>query len=165
GGCGGRGDASRSPGGRPPRDGRGHGVAGHRPGGRQAGVSGADLVVTGAPVYTAGRDGRPADTVAIRHGRIAAVGTLTDVEGLIGPATRMIRFGGGMVVPGFQDSHLHPDGGGIDMRRCALYDLHGRQDYEEAMRSYAADHPEVPWILGGGWTLDDFPRGCPHRSI
>jgi predicted amidohydrolase YtcJ len=128
-------------------------------------MSGADAVVTGAPVYTATRGGRPADTVAIRDGRIAAVGTFTDVEGLIGPATRMIRLGGGMVVPGFQDSHVHPDGGGIDMRRCALYDLHGRQDYEQAMRSYADAHPEVPWILGGGWTLDDFPRGCPHRSI
>jgi predicted amidohydrolase YtcJ len=128
-------------------------------------MNAADLIITGAPVYTPRRDRGPADSVAVRAGRIAAIGSFADVEGLIGPSTRVIRSGGGMVVPGFQDSHVHPDGGGIDMRRCALYDLHGRQGYEEAIRTYAAAHPEAPWILGGGWTLDDFPRGCPHRSI
>jgi predicted amidohydrolase YtcJ len=125
----------------------------------------ADLVITGAPVYTTRTDRLPADTVAVRNGRIAAVGSFSEVGGLIGPATRVIRPSGGMVLPGFQDSHVHPDGGGLDMRRCALYDLRGREAYEEAVRSYVTAHPEVPWILGGGWTLDDFPRGCPHRSV
>jgi predicted amidohydrolase YtcJ len=128
-------------------------------------VNSADLVVTGAHVYTPARDGPPADTVAIRGGRIAAVGTFSDVGGLIGPATRVFRPAGGMVVPGFQDSHIHPDGGGLDLRRCALYDLRGRSAYEAAIRTYVTAHPEVPWVLGGGWSLDDFPRGCPHRSI
>jgi predicted amidohydrolase YtcJ len=128
-------------------------------------VNSADLVITGAGVYTPARDGPPADTVAVRDGRIAAVGTFSDVGGLIGPATRVFRPSGGMVVPGFQDSHIHPDGGGLDLRRCALYDRRGRSAYEEAIRTYAAAHPDAPWILGGGWTLDDFPRGCPHRSI
>jgi predicted amidohydrolase YtcJ len=128
-------------------------------------VNSADLAITGARVYSPGRDGPPADTVAVRGGRIAAVGTFSDVGGLIGPATRVFRPPGGMVVPGFQDSHIHPDGGGLDLRRCALYDLRGRLAYEEAIRTYATAHPEVPWILGGGWSLDDFPRGCPHRSI
>ena len=125
----------------------------------------ADLVITGAPVYVAAPGPAWPDAVAVAGGRIAAIGATDQVEELIGPATRVVRLTGGMVLPGFQDSHVHPDGGGIDMRRCALYDLRGRDAYEEAVRRYAQAHPEVPWILGGGWTLDDFPRGCPHRSI
>jgi predicted amidohydrolase YtcJ len=125
----------------------------------------ADLVVTGAPVYTSVPSRRWAEAVAVRDGRIAAVGSAGDVETLIGPGTRVVRAPGGMVLAGFQDSHVHPDGGGIDMRRCALYGLRGREAYEAAIRTYARDRPDVDWILGGGWTLDDFPRGCPHRSI
>jgi predicted amidohydrolase YtcJ len=128
-------------------------------------VNSADLVITGPRVYTGGHDGPPADTVAVREGRIAAVSTFSDVGGLIGPATRVFRPPGGLVVPGFQDSHIHPDGGGLDLRRCALYDLRGRSAYQEAIRAYVTAHPDVPWVLGGGWSLDDFPRGCPHRSI
>lgn len=128
-------------------------------------MNSADLVITGPRVYTGGHDGPPADTVAVREGRIAAVSTFSDVGGLIGPATRVFRPPGGLVVPGFQDSHIHPDGGGLDLRRCALYDLRGRSAYQEAIRAYVTAHPDVPWVLGGGWSLDDFPRGCPHRSI
>jgi predicted amidohydrolase YtcJ len=121
----------------------------------------ADLVLTGAPIY-----GRPsADAVAVRHGRILAVGPADEVGELIGSSTEVLRLDGGMVVPGFQDSHIHPDGGGIDMRRCALYDLPGPDAYVEAVRSYAAGHPDVPWILGGGWSLDHFSRGVAHRSL
>jgi predicted amidohydrolase YtcJ len=123
--------------------------------------SDADLVLTGAAIY--GR--APADAVAIHDGRIAAVGTADEIADLIGSRTEIIRLDGGMVVPGFQDSHIHPDGGGIDMRRCALYDLPGRDAYVEAVRSYAASHPDVPWILGGGWSLDHFPGGLAHRSL
>lgn len=125
----------------------------------------ADLIITGAPVYTAVPGRRLAEAVAVRDGRIVAVGAADQVASMVGPNTRRVDLDGGLVLPGFQDSHVHPDGGGMDMRRCALYDLHGREVYERTIRSYAEAHPEVPWILGGGWTLDDFPRGCPHRSI
>ena len=63
-------------------------------------MNSADLVITGAPVYTSVRQGPPADTVAVRGGLITAVGTFSDVGGLIGPATRVFRLSGGMIVPG-----------------------------------------------------------------
>jgi predicted amidohydrolase YtcJ len=125
----------------------------------------ADLVLTGAPVYTSIPARRWAEAVAVRGGRIVAVGTAQEIDDLIGPKTHVVRPAGGMVLAGFQDSHVHPDGGGVDMRRCALYDLRGQRAYEQAVRTYAAGHPEAPWILGGGWSLDDFPGGTPHRSM
>jgi predicted amidohydrolase YtcJ len=124
-----------------------------------------DFVLRGAAVYTSVPSSRWAEAVAIREGRIVAVGTTDDVEGLIGPGTRVIDLPGRMICAGFQDSHIHPDGGGLDRMQCDLHDLRGAEAYEEAIRAYARSHPDAPWILGGGWALDDFPRGTPHRSI
>lgn len=124
----------------------------------------ADLVLNGARVHTGNRPAQVED-IAIRAGRIVAVGPQRDVAGWSGPGTRLVRLAGRMLVPGFQDAHIHPDGGGLVMSRCSLHDLHGRDAYIEAVRRYAQAHPGVPWILGGGWSLADFPRGTPHRSL
>jgi predicted amidohydrolase YtcJ len=133
-------------------------------------VSGpADLVLAGARVFRPGRSGpddaEAPDAVAIRGGRIVAVGREGEVDGWIGPETRVVRFAGGMIVPGFQDAHIHPDGGGLVMSRCSLHDLPGPEGYVEAVRRYSTAHPDIPWILGGGWSLAHFPRGTPHRSL
>ena len=124
-----------------------------------------DLVVLGAPVYTSVPSSRWAEAVAIRGGIITAVGNGEEIERLIGSGTRVLRLDGGMVCAGFQDSHIHPDGGGLARTQCNLYDLRGLSAYQDAIGRYAAAHPEAPWILGGGWALDDFPRGTPHRTI
>jgi len=116
-------------------------------------------------VYTAVPTARWAEAVAVRGERIVAVGATEEVEGLIGPGTRVLDLPGRMVCPGFQDSHIHPDGGGLDRMQCDLHDLRGVPAYEEAIRGYAGSHPDARWILGGGWALDDFSRGTPHRSI
>jgi predicted amidohydrolase YtcJ len=123
----------------------------------------ADLVLTGASVYTGVPAGPGASAVAVQGGRIVAVGADSDVEDLIGRSTRVLRLPGRMVVPGFQDSHVHPDDGGLARRRCDLHELEGLDAYRDAIRRYADSHPDVGWILGGGWRLDDFPRGCPDR--
>ena len=125
----------------------------------------AELVLRRAAVYTSVPSSRWADAVALRAGRIQAVGTSEDVDGLIGPGTKVLDLPGRMVCPGFQDSHIHPDGGGLDKAQCDLHDVRGVDAYAEAIRGYARSHPDVPWILGGGWSLDDFPRGTPHRSV
>jgi predicted amidohydrolase YtcJ len=125
----------------------------------------ADLILTGGTVYTSNVEARWAEAVAVRSGRIAAVGSATDVEELRGPTTEVLRLDGRTVVPGFQDSHVHPDHGGLVRSRCDLHEVSGREAYEESIRGYATSHPEAEWILGGGWSLDDFPRGTPHRSV
>jgi predicted amidohydrolase YtcJ len=124
----------------------------------------ADLVLAGARVYTPDRS-VTADALAVRGGRIAAVGPERDVGVWVGRGTRVVRIPGRLVVPGFQDSHIHPDSGGLVISRCSLHDLPGRSAYVEAVRLYAESHPDVPWILGGGWSLAHFPRGTPHRSL
>ena len=71
-------------------------------------------------MYTAVPTARWAEAVAVRGERIVAVGAAEDVEKLIEPGTRVLDLPGRMVCPGFQDSHIHPDGGGLDRKRLLL---------------------------------------------
>jgi predicted amidohydrolase YtcJ len=123
----------------------------------------ADLLIVGAPVYTAD-PGRPwADAVAVRAGRVAAVGPQGQVAALRGPATRVLALDGGLVLPGFQDAHVHTAAGGLELVQC---DLHGvePEGYAAAVARYAADHPAAPWVLGGGWVMDAFGAAGPHLA-
>ncbi len=124
----------------------------------------ADLVLTGASVYAPARPGAPPEAVAISGSRILAVGGDEEVRGLVGPRTDVVALPGGMIVPGFQDAHVHPSVGGLDRLRCDLHDAGGREEYREAVSAYAGAHPEAEWILGGGWAMPAFPGGTPRRE-
>jgi hypothetical protein len=69
-----------------------------------------------------------------------------------------------MVLPGFQDAHIHAPSAGLDRLRCDLSALHSADAYLEAIRAYADAHPKAPWILGGGWAMDVFPGGTPSAA-
>jgi len=124
----------------------------------------ADLVFLGGTVYTVDAARRWARAVAVRGGRIVAVGEEADVRPLTGPRTEVIQLGGRMLLPGFQDAHVHPPAGGLELLQCALADAYSLEDYSRIIASYAADHPDVEWILGGGWSMDVFPGGTPRKE-
>jgi predicted amidohydrolase YtcJ len=124
----------------------------------------ADLVFLGASVEPiTPREGPPPDAVAISAGRISAVGSAADVEALIGPATRVLRLNGETLIPGFQDAHIHPVQGELTAARCDLSEL-PVEKFDGAIRGYAAQHPEVEWIVGAGWSASDFPDAAPPRE-
>ena len=70
-----------------------------------------------------------------------------------------------MLLPGFQDAHVHPPASGVDMLQCDLHDLWGLDAYRDRIREYAETHPDVEWILGGGWAMDVFPGGTPTKDV
>jgi hypothetical protein len=124
----------------------------------------ADFVLVGGRVWTLDADRPWASAVAIAGGRIAAVGGDRDVGGLIGPATRRIDLRGRLLVPGFQDAHVHPVTAGLSAERCDLHGIRTKAEYLAAITRYAADHPQREWIEGDGWSLDAFPGGTPDRA-
>ncbi len=124
----------------------------------------ADLVLSGGDVYCVDAAGRWAQAVAVRGGRILAVGTDEQVREHVGPKTETIDLRGKMVLPGFQDAHAHPTGGGMDRLRCDLSQAHSTDGYAELIGVYADANPEAPWIIGGGWAMDVFPGGTPDRG-
>ncbi|MEZ0095673.1 amidohydrolase [Streptacidiphilus sp. EB129] len=125
----------------------------------------ADLVLTGGPVYTVDPARSWATAVAVRDGRIVVVGHEHDVAHLIGADTEVVDLAGKLLLPGFQDAHVHAVLGGATMRSCDLHQLETAPDYVEAVAAYAAAHPDRPWITGGGWSMEAFPGGTPHREL
>jgi predicted amidohydrolase YtcJ len=126
----------------------------------------ADLVFTGGArggrVFLADAARSTAHAVAVTDGRISAVGH--DVSALIGPDTEVVDLAGGLLVPGFQDAHVHPVWGGLDMLRCDLSALATREEYLDRIARYAGEHPDDEWILGGGWQMSAFPGGTPTAA-
>jgi predicted amidohydrolase YtcJ len=125
----------------------------------------ADLIFHNGAVYTVDAARSWAHAVAVRDGRIVAVGTDDEIRAMAGPATEAVDLAGGMLVPGFQDAHVHPVGGGLDMLQCDMHDLATQEDYLLAVKTYAEEHPEREWILGGGWAMDVFPGGTPTKDL
>jgi hypothetical protein len=125
----------------------------------------AELAFVNGAVYTVDAARSWAEAVAVREGAIVAVGTDAEARELVGPRTEVIDLAGRMLVPGFQDAHVHPVSGGLDMIRCDLHDLSTQEDYLLAIKAYADTHPEREWILGGGWSMDAFPGGTPTKEL
>jgi predicted amidohydrolase YtcJ len=125
----------------------------------------ATFALVNGAVYTVDPRRPRARAVAVADGKIAAVGTDDEVRELITNGTEVIDLNGRMVLPGFQDAHVHPPSSGLEMLRCNLSDAYSIPEYERIIATYAAEHPEVEWILGGGWYMDVFPRGNPPKAI
>ena len=124
----------------------------------------ADLVFTGGPVHLGNAVRSRATAVAVVDDRIAAVGH-AEVNGLVGPDTEVVDLSGRLLVPGFQDSHVHPVAGGVELGACDLSGAITLEEYRERIATYAAEHPDVPWVTGGGWSMESFPGGVPDRAF
>ena len=130
------------------------------------GTDGADMVLTNGRVYTVDETRSWAEAVAINDGRISYVGTSAGAEQQIGSNTTVVDLDGRMLMPAFQDSHIHPIGAGIEASRCNLNGLDSVAGYRAAIGEYAAANPDVEWITGGGWSMSEFgPGGSPSKSI
>jgi predicted amidohydrolase YtcJ len=125
-------------------------------------MGGADTVFVGGSVLVDGTSRRGA--VAVRGGRIMLVGSDEDVRATVGSATEVVDVSGGLVTPGFQDAHAHPLAAGVDLLRCDLNDSVSEQHTLARIAAYGAAHPDVPWILGSGWSMSDFANGTPTRQ-
>ena len=122
----------------------------------------ADLLFDNGAVFTGDTAAPTRVPVAVRDGRIAAVGA--HARELAGPRTEHVDLAGRLLVPGFQDSHIHALFGGVELGRCELSALGTAAEYLDAIGAYARANPDQEWITGGGWSLDAFPGGLPTAA-
>jgi predicted amidohydrolase YtcJ len=127
----------------------------------------ADLVLVGGVVVTRAEPHAVTDAVAIRDGRIAAVGNRVDE--LVGPATRVIKLNGAVALPGLVDAHAHIAGFGDAL---SSIDLRGTRSYAEVLERVrtAARERGDDWLLGRGWDQNDwqeknFPTGADLERV
>lgn len=86
--------------------------------------------------------------MAVHGGRITAVGH-DEVHALVGPGTEVVDLAGKLLLPGFLDAHVHPQGAGLELGLCHLADTVDPAEYLRRIRAYADEHPDAEWITVG----------------
>jgi predicted amidohydrolase YtcJ len=124
----------------------------------------ADLLLHGGTLVTQDRHQQRAGALAIRAGRIVAVSaSVSDLNGLVGPSTRIIDVAGAAVVPGFVDAHVHFGHWALARQQV---DLDSAATLEQGLASVrsAAQHLEpTAWVQGRGWDRNRWGR-LPTRA-
>ena len=125
----------------------------------------AELLMLNGKVYTVNHEQSWAEAIAITDGRIIWVGDSEEANQWQGERTRTIDLGGKMVLPGFQDIHIHPVHSGVSYQQCALFDVEGVELLQQRIKQCAESEPGE-WIRGGGWLVTNFaPSGLPDKKL
>jgi len=120
----------------------------------------ADSVYHTGRIYTVYDEKPWAQAVAIRNGRITFVGSDDAARVHIGPDTAVYDLRGRMMLPGFQDAHVHPLYAGLEIRSCYLGEEDSVEHYRTTIAECAARESDREWITGGGWSMAAFGPGA-----
>ncbi len=124
----------------------------------------ADLILAGGRIRTLGRAGlRIASHLAVDAGRVQAVGG-SEVLGLRGPRTRVVRLGGGAVLPGFNDAHAHVVYYGLTRFGADLGGAKSVGDIATWLREHSRRLGAAEWQQGMGFRSSELrEKRPPHR--
>lgn len=126
----------------------------------------ADLVVTNANVHTMNAAAPTARSIAVVGGKIVAIGSDASTKGMIGPNTKVVDARGKLIIPGFNDAHLHFLSVGSQLSSVDLRDAKTPQEFVERIKNFAAKLPEGQWILGGTWDHENWtPNDLPTAAL
>src|SRR5262245_46259984 len=120
----------------------------------------ADVILVGGKVVTLNDASSVVQAVAIRDGRILAVGTNADIRQRADARTTIIELGGRTVVPGLMDSHIHALRAGLTYAvELSWIGVPSLAKGLDLIREAARKSPPGAWIkIGGGWTGLQFPE-------
>ena len=126
----------------------------------------ADLIIVNGNIHTMERSRPLAEAIAIHGNRIIAVGSNDEIKKLAGANTRVIDAKGQLVLPGFNDAHVHFMSGGFQLSSVDLRDANTPQEFAERIRDFAAKLPKGRWITGGDWDHERWPGAkLPTREL
>lgn len=108
----------------------------------------ADIIILNGKVLTMDADRPTAEAVALGGNRVLALGTTAEIEALAGPATQVIDAGGGTVMPGFNEAHMHIFPGSVSLLQLNLHGIQGFEALKAAILGYAEANPDEPLLMG-----------------
>jgi hypothetical protein len=111
----------------------------------------ADLVLLNARIYTVDPHLKFAQALAIRDGRIVAVGASEEMQHWTGPDTKVLDLEGKLVLPGFNDAHTHLWHAGSELISVNLKDTRSVAELQQRIRSRLHDYRPGDWVTGSGW--------------
>ena len=125
---------------------------------------GADLILINGNIHTMNENKDSVQALAIKNGKIVALGKNQDIMNLNTENTKVIDLEGKQVLPGFTDAHIHPVSGGLAFLECGLVDLKSPKSILDSLKIYASLHPEKKWIRGENLWLAAFTNGSPLKT-
>jgi predicted amidohydrolase YtcJ len=126
----------------------------------------ADLIITNAKVWTVDKAHPAAQAVAVIGDRIVFAGTDIGVNSLRGPHTRIINAGGKLLLPGFNDAHVHFIDGGRQLDSVQLNDATTPDELVRRVAEQAKKTPKGEWIEHGDWDETKWnPPGLPTKEM
>jgi len=126
----------------------------------------ASLVLLNGKVWTVNEAQPRAEAVACLGGRIVAVGSNDEIRKWVGSATEVIDLGGKLVLPGFNDAHVHFFSGGENLASVQLRDAKSEDEFRRRIAEFAAKRPGGRWITGGDWDHENWtPARLPTRQL
>jgi hypothetical protein len=122
----------------------------------------ADTVLHHGTILTVDARDRVVQALAIRKGRVIALGTDRKVAAYIGPRTRVIDLAGRTATPGMIDAHAHALEAGIDhVANLRLQDTTSIAQFLAQVRARAAQLPAGAWMIGAGWNEAKIAEHAP----
>lgn len=125
----------------------------------------ADQIYINGHVWTADRSNPFVEAVAVKADKILEVGTTSTILALKGTGTKVIDLKGKLLIPGFNDGHVHFLSGSLGLTVVDLVEAKTMKEALQMIANYAQQHPELPWITGGGWQYSLFPDGLPTKQM
>ncbi len=125
----------------------------------------ADTVYHTGKIYTVNAEKPWAQAVAIRNGKIAFVGTDDAVRSHIGPDTVVHDLRSHLMLPAFQDAHIHPVYGALEVLACDLSEQADVAGYRVKIAECAAQDPDKEWLTGGAWSMAAFGPGARASKL
>jgi len=126
----------------------------------------ADLIITNAKIWTVDKDHPTAQSVAVLRDRIVAVGSVAEVNLWRGPRTKVIDAGGKLLLPGFNDAHVHFISGGMQLDAVQLNDVTNTDEFVRRIAEQAKKTPKGEWIQGGDWDETKWnPPDLPTKEM
>jgi len=126
----------------------------------------ADLIIINANVRTMASEQPKAEAIAVSNGEIIAVGSAKTIRALAGEGTKTIDAGGRLVIPGFNDAHVHLGAIGNIFSSIDLRGVKTPKEFTERFARYTRFLPKGRWILGSGWDNRSWvPNDPPTRAL
>jgi predicted amidohydrolase YtcJ len=126
----------------------------------------ASLVLLNGKIWTVNDRQPRAEAVACLGSRIVAVGSNGEIRKWVAAGTEVIDLGGKLVLPGFNDAHVHFFSGGENLASVQLRDAKSEEEFRKRIAEFAAKQPAGRWITGGGWDHENWtPARLPTRQL
>jgi len=126
----------------------------------------ADLIVTNARILTVDKAHPQAEALAVLGDRIVAVGKTAEIDAWRGPHTKVFNAKGHLLLPGFNDSHVHFVDGGAHLQEVQLKDAATPREFAALIAARAKTAAKGEWITGGNWDEQKWsPANLPTKEL